>query len=152
MNQLSSLGFDNDISQLAGYAQYANGSLGNVDLILENVGTADLTFVAKEYPVAAASGGVSGYGVIGDFVTVVAGGTKTVSYSVVSKRIGFFGSGNTKANVTVAFRNKGDLRGAQIDIVATGRRGWSFDDGFRKPDLTKKWGAALDDPTAPTNY
>jgi len=151
MNQLSSIGFGSDIQVLAGYAQYANSALGNVDILLENTGSNTLTFVAKEYPVTAAKGGVSGYGVVGDFITVVPKGVRTVSYNVVSKRIGFFGSGNTTANVSINFRNKADLRGAQIDIVATGRRGWGFDDGFNRPELTKKWGRQPDDPTSPNN-
>jgi len=151
MNQLSSIGFGSNIQVLAGYAQYANSALGNVDILLENTGSNTLTFVAKEYPVTAAKGGVSGYGVVGDFITVVPKGVRTVSYNVVSKRIGFFGSGNTTANVSINFRNKADLRGAQIDIVATGRRGWGFDDGFNRPELTKKWGRQPDDPTSPNN-
>ena len=151
MNQLSSLGFSNDIQTLAGYAQYANSALGNVDLTIENTGANTLTFVAKEYPVTAAKGGVSGYGVVGNFITVVPKGVRTVSYNVVSKRIGLFGSGNTTANVSINFRNKGDLRGAQIDIVATGRRGWGTDDAFRKPDLLKNWGGQPDDGVVPPN-
>jgi hypothetical protein len=38
-------------------------------------------------------------------------------------------------------RNKADLRGAQIDIVAVGRKGWGYDDAFNKPELKKKWGS-----------
>jgi hypothetical protein len=150
MNQLSSVGFSN-IQQLSGYAQYANSALGNFDLTIENTGLNTLTFVAKEYPVSTAKGGVSGYGIIGNFVSVVAKGVKTVSYNVVSKRIGFFGSGNTTANLSISFRNKADLRGAQIDIVATGRRGWGVDDAFNKGDLLKKWGASPDDGSVPPN-
>lgn len=142
MNQLSSVPFGPDATVLAGYAQYANARLGNLDIILENTGSNSLYFVAKEYPVA---GATSGYGQIGSAVTVVPGGTKTLSYNTVAKRIGFFGSGNTVANVTLVFRNKGDLRGAQIDLVATGRRGWGYDDGFNKNTLTNKWGPSPDE-------
>lgn len=151
MNQLSSVGFSGNIQVLAGYAQFANSALGNVDITLENTGLNTLTFVAKEYPVSAAKGGVSGYGIVGDFISVVPKGVKTVSYNVVSKRIGFFGSGNTTANISVNFRNKADLRGAQIDLVATGRRGWGVDDAFNKGDLLKKWGGQPDDGTVPPN-
>ena len=38
-------------------------------------------------------------------------------------------------------RNKADLRGAQIDIVAVGRRGWGVDEGWNANELVKKWGS-----------
>jgi len=91
---------------------------------------------------------------------VVPGGTQTKHYNLLSKRVAFFGSGNTatdlsgsatstKANITAVFRNPSDLRGAQIDIIAGGHRGWGFDEAFNRKELTKKWGAPPDAPTEP---
>jgi hypothetical protein len=71
---------------------------------------------------------------------VVPGGVITKSYVLLSKRVAFFGSGNTSVNVSAVIRNKADLRNAQIDIVAVGRRGWGYDEGFNKLELKKKWG------------
>ena len=151
MNQLSSVPFGTDATQLAGYAQFANASLGNVDVIIENTGSNTLYFVLKEYPIpASVFGSVSGYCNVGPAVTVVPCGVRTVSYNLVSKRVGFFGSGSTVANLTLVFRNKGDIRGAQIDLVVTGRRGWGYDDGFQRGTLTKRWGSPPDDPATPS--
>lgn len=84
--------------------------------------------------------------------TVAAKGTITKSLKLVSKRIGFFGSGvggSTAVNISTAVRNPADLRGAQIDIVAGGRRGWGYDTAFDKGTLTKNWGAPPDRPSDP---
>jgi len=145
-NQLSSVPFGSDATRLAGYAQAANAALGNIDLTLENTGSNTLTFQLREYTGTAVP---SGYAAVGGVVTVVPKGVKTTSYNLVSKKVGFFGSGNTTANITLTYRNKGDLRGAQIDLVATGRRGWGFDAAFNRGELTKKWGRPIDEPTAP---
>lgn len=159
MNQLSSLGFGTDATVLVGYAQAANERLGNVDFIIENTGDIDLFFQLRQYDGVTSP---SGYANVGAGVTVKSRGAKTVSYNLISKRVGFFGSGVaasitiasnatgitgqtvfrswTLADITAVIRNKGDLRGAQIDLVATGRRGWGYDDAFNKPELKKKWG------------
>jgi hypothetical protein len=138
MNQISVIGFGNDDTLLAGYAQAANERLGAFDLVIENIGANTLTLKFKELnfsndttyadvpPVTTA--------------TVVAGGTKTISFTCNSRKLGFFGTGNTKANVSVVLRNKADLRGAQIDIVNTGRKGWTWDTAYNKPSTAKKWG------------
>ena len=153
MNQVSQIGFGPDADVLAAYAHFGNDRLGNVDLTVENVGSNTLTFEVKEKVAAGVAGGTpSGYKKLGSTVTVVPKGVTTVSYNVLAKQIGFFGSGNTVANVSVSFRNKGDLRGAQVDIVQVGRRSFGFDDAFDRPTLTKKWGTAPDDSTAPTNF
>lgn len=144
MNQQSKIGFGSNISRLAGYAQHANAQLGNIDLVIENCGANTLTFAVKEYVGTTAAPTTSGYQQVGGFVSVVAGGVKTVSYNLLSKRVGFFGSGNTTASISTSYRNKGDLRGAQIDIVTTGRRGYTIDDGFNYPDLGAKWGGPPD--------
>jgi hypothetical protein len=147
MNQLSSVPFGTDATVLAGYAQHANASLGNLDITIENTGSNTLTFQLKEFT---GTGVPSGYANIGGTVSVVPKGVKTVSYNLVSKRVGFFGSGNTVANISLSYRNKGDIRGAQIDLVATGRRGWGFDRAFNKAELTKKWGSPPDSPSDPS--
>jgi hypothetical protein len=146
MNQLSSVPFGSDATLLAGYAQITNAKMGNIDFLIENTGANTLYFRLKEYPV---SGTVSGYGDVGPAITIVAKGQTTIRASVVSQRIGFFGSGNTTANITCVFRNPGDLRGAQIDLLASGHRGWGYDPAFNKAELTKKWGSPPDDPTTP---
>lgn len=82
--------------------------------------------------------------------TVYAKGTITKSLKLVSKRIGFFGSGGpTFVNISAAIRNPSDLRGAQIDIVASGRKGWGYDTAFDKGTLTKNWGPPPDRPADP---
>ncbi len=148
MNQISAIGFGADATVFAGYAQSANERLGNIDFIVENTGANTLYLTLGQYD---GNTSPSGFAKVGAAFVVVPGGTQTKSYSLVSKRIGFFGSGNTatdltgratsaKADVTAVLRNKSDLRGAQIDIVATGRRGWGYDEAWNKLELKKKWG------------
>jgi len=137
MNQVSSVGFGTDATLLAGYAQSANDRLGNVDFIFENTGSNQVYIQLRQYDGTTSP---SGYANVGSAFTVVPGGTSTRSYTFLSKRIGFFGSGSTKVNISSAIRNKGDLRGAQIDIVATGRRSWGYDQAFDKATLTQQWG------------
>lgn len=158
MNQASVLGFGVDGDTMVGYAQRANERLGNIDFIVENTGTNTLRFLVKQHDGTTSP---SGFVAVGDAHVIVPKGVKTISYQLISKRIGFFGSGNTatdlsgtvastSANVTAVLRNKSDLRGSQIDIVATGRRGWGIDEGMRHPDLTKNWGTPPDFPSEPT--
>jgi hypothetical protein len=152
MNQLSSIGFGTDATVLHGYAQTANERLGAVDFQIENTGNIPLVFQLRQYDGTTSP---SGYANVGASVTVAARGAKTVGYNLLNKRVGFFGSGvpatvtvsgvsqyvtSTTANITAVLRNKGDLRGAQIDLVATGRKGWSYDEGFARTELKKKWG------------
>jgi hypothetical protein len=127
MQQISTIPFGSDATILAGYALAANDRLGNLDLVIENTGANDLYLKVAEYDGVTSP---SGYADIGVPVTVVPKGTKTVSLSLLSKKIGFFGSGNTVANVSTVYRNRADLRGAQIDIVVQGRKGWGFDTAF----------------------
>jgi hypothetical protein len=149
MNQVSSIGFGVDAAKLAGYAQSINDRLGNFDLVVENTGDNTLYMMVREQKAGATT---SGYADVGSWFTVVPKGVQTKSYCLVSKRVGFFGSGRnssavasaTKANVSVVLRNKADLRGAGIDIVTMGRRGWGVDEAFDAPTLTKKWGAPPD--------
>lgn len=148
LNQVSALGFGADASVFAGYAQSANERLGNIDFIVENIGTTTLYMTLGQWD---GNTSPSGYAKVGAAFVVVPGGTQTKSYALVNKRIGFFGSGNTaanlsgsatgaKANITAVLRNKADLRGAQIDIVAATRKGWGYDEGWNKLELKKKWG------------
>jgi hypothetical protein len=150
MNQLSDIGFGVDNTLMAGYAQTTNARLGNITLIVENTGTNPLRLYVKEYD---GSTSPSGYADIGTYVDIVPCGQKDIALTgVQSQRLGFFGSGydstlgagvprSTKANITIAFRNPADLRGAQIDLCAAGRKGWGFDQAFDKGLLTKKWPA-----------
>lgn len=145
MNQQSSIGFGTDANLIAGYAQAAGDRLGNFDLIYENTGNYAAYIKVMQYDGVTAP---SGFAPIGNAVTVVPGGTKTVSFSLVNKRIGFFGSGvggSTKVNISTVLRNKGDLRGADISIYPGGRKGWGYDPAFNRPTLTKNWGTV--DPT-----
>lgn len=143
MNQLSAIGFSTDANVLAGFAQSAGDRLGNIDLIFENRGNVAAFIKVSQFDGVTSP---SGYAQIGAGSTVAAGGSLTRSFNLLSKRIGFFGSGvggSTSVNISAVIRNKGDLRGAQIDIVATGRKGWGYDSGFNRPDLTKKWGSVV---------
>ena len=151
MNQLSSIGFGTNANVFAGYAQSAGDKLGNIDFVFENTGpnvayirlmqydgvTSPSGFAtldsAHTTAVGAIAAGFQGF-------AIVPGGTLTRSYVLLSKKIGFFGSGNTTVNISTVIRNKSDLRNAQIDIVAVGRRGWGYDEGFNKLELKKKWG------------
>ena len=153
MNQISAIGFGPDINVFAGYAQSAGDRLGNIDLVLENTGSVTAVVKVKEYD---ADTSPSGWADVGTPFVVVPGGTQTKSYNLLSKRIAFFGSGNStvsttynaltgtvsgaKVNISTVIRNKGDIRGAQIDIVAVGRKSWGYDEGWNKLELKKKWG------------
>ncbi len=155
MNQCSSVGFGADANVYAGYAQSAGDRLGNVDFTFENTGPNTAYIRLMQYDGSTAP---SGYAAIdttytGTWLgfTIVPGGVLTKSYNLISKRIGFFGSGNTTVNITAVLRNKADLRGAQIDIVASGRRSWGFDQGFDRATLTKKWGTTTGPATTASN-
>lgn len=144
MNQQSSIGFGTDATVLEGYINAANERLGNIDLIIENTGRNDLYLVIKEQNTP------SGYAAIGAPISVVPRGVQTRSLNLLTKRIGFFGSGNTTANISTVIRNKGDLRGAQIDIVATGRRNYGYDVAFDKNAFRPTaWGSPPDRPDIP---
>ena len=133
MNQISGLGFGMDNTVLAGAAHTAGDRLGSFDLIIENTGSNDLTLLFKTYS-------ESSWTQIGSSVTVKAGGgTTTEHFSLINKTLGFFGSGNTTANITVVIRNKGDLRGAQIDLKTPGHKGWGYDLGFDKNANRTPW-------------
>jgi len=155
INQLSAIGFGPDAQTMSGYAQAANERLGNFDLVIENTGANTLRFQLRTFDGTTSP---SGYAAVGSAVVVVPGGTKTVSYSLVNKRAGLFGSGNTatdlsgsatstKANVSVVIRNKADLRGGQIDICAGGHAGWGYDQGINPNVTSKNWGAPPDAPS-----
>lgn len=123
MNQISGLPFGTDATYLAGYATATNDRLGNVDFIIENVGTNTLSM---QFRALVGSGPYTPIaGSLGSFFTVVPSGVVTKSLSSVNQIIGFFGSGNTTANISTNMRNPGDLRGAQIDLWITGKRGWN---------------------------
>jgi hypothetical protein len=152
MNQLSAISFGSDATSLRGYAQAANERLGAVDFVVENTGDIALVFQLRAFD---GSTSPSGYANVGAQTTVNPRGTKTISYTLLGKRVGFFGSGvaanvttggttkyvtSATANVTAVMRNKGDLRGAQIDLVAVGRKSWGYDEGYAYTELKKKWG------------
>lgn len=149
MNQLSAIGFA-DATVFAAYAQNANDRLGNIDFVFENVGPNTAYIRLMNFDGVTSPSGwaavdtttVSGAGFTTGFLgfAVAPGGTLTRSYVLLSKRVGFFGSGNTTVNISAIIRNKSDLRNAQIDIVAVGRKGWGYDQGFNKAELKKKWG------------
>ena len=159
MNQASLVPFGTDATRLSGYAQTANERLGAIDFVFENTGKVAAYIRVKQFVSAATtpSGysdvtplGIGAY--VGPEITVAAGGVVTRSYNLLSKRIGFFGSGvsatvngvvvkSTTVNISAVLRNKGDIRGAQIDISQVGRQGWGFDPAFNTPNLTKHWGS-----------
>jgi hypothetical protein len=139
---------------LAGYAIGAGDRLGAIDFVMENVGPSTAYIKLMTYDgTTSPSGwklidtsvptGTDWYGTV-----LAAGGAQTKSYVLLNKRVGFFGSGNTLVNISTVIRNKADLRGAQVDIVAVGRRGWGYDQGYNKAELKKKWGSITSVSTA----
>ena len=154
-NQVSTVPIGVDITVLAGYAQAVNERLGNIDFIIQNTGsyvsatdTKTATIKLMEYDGVTSP---SGYKIIGTAFTVVAGGQKTVAANLLSKRVGFFGSGNTTVNISTVIRNPGDLSGKQIDIVVVGRRGYDWDAGADRKSMTPPWGKPPDRPDLPSN-
>ena len=147
MNQQSIIGFGTDANVLAAYVNTANDRLGKIDLIIENNGDNQAYIQFREHDGTTSPSGWTNLGVA---FTVEPRGEVSKTLNILSKRIGFFGSGNTTVNISTVIRNKGDLRGAQIDIVTTGRKGWGYDDGFDKNgNLRNNWGPPPDFPSDP---
>jgi hypothetical protein len=151
MNQVSTVAFGPDATVFSGYAESAGDRLGALDFQFENTGPNAayirlMAYDGQTAPSGYAYVGAAEYVAAGDPFAyflgfkVVPGGTVTKHATLLSKRVAFFGSGNTTVNITPVLRNKADLRGAQIDIVATGRRSWGYDEGWDKKELKKKWG------------
>lgn len=150
MNQISSVPFGSDANVFQAYAESANDRLGALDFVFENTGANTAYIRLAQYD---GSTSPSGFATIDSSYTaspftanflgfaVAPGGTVTKHYVLISKRVAFFGSGNTVVNISPSLRNKGDLRGAQIDIVAVGRRGWGYDEAWNRNELIKKWGS-----------
>lgn len=150
INQISTIPFGSDASVLAGYALAANDRLGNINFVIENTGPNTLWMEIREFVgVANTSVANSGYFPVSAALTIVPGGNQTVSLSLVSQQVGFFGSGNTVAAISTVFRNPADRRGAQIDIVAVGRVGWGVDPAFPTGAFRPKWGSPPDRPDIP---
>lgn len=180
MNQASLVPFGTDASRLAGYAMTANERLGAIDFSFENTGNIAAYIKVMSYVGATTtpsgyadvlpldseamnnvtqsppSSAITGFTQVGPPLVVAAKGVLTRSYNLLSKRIGFFGSGiaatvtingvstkvsSTTVNISANIRNKGDIRGAQIDISQVARQGWGYDPAFNTPNLTKKWGS-----------
>lgn len=118
---------------------------------MENTGDYNLHLQLKTYDGTTSP---SGWAPFGTAVDIVARGQKTIECSgILATKLGFFGSGwnpavgasaakSTTANISLAIRNPADLRGAQIDMVVVGRKGFGYNDGFNKGTLTKNWSAA----------
>lgn len=150
MNQVSSVPFGTDANVFQAYAESANDRLGAVDFVFENTGPNTAYIRLAQYDGATSP---SGFATIDTTYTaspftanflgfaVAPGGTVTRHYTLISKRIAFFGSGNTLVNISSVLRNKSDLRGAQIDLVVTGRRSWGYDEAWNRNELIKKWGS-----------
>lgn len=150
MNQVSSVPFGTDATVFQGYAESANDRLGAIDFVFENTGPNTAYIRLAQFDGVTSP---SGYATIDTTYTaspftanflgfaVAPGGTVTRHYTLISKQVAFFGSGNTSVNISAVLRNKSDLRGAQIDIVATGRRSWGYDQGWNRNELIKDWGS-----------
>jgi hypothetical protein len=156
MNQLSSVGFGPDANVYAGYAQSANERLGNIDFVFENTGPNAAYIRLMQYDGQTSPSGFAPIDTTyttGGFLgfEVAPGGVLTKSYVLISKRVGFFGSGNTTVNISAVMRNKADLRGGDISIVASGRKSWGFDEGFDRATLTKKWGTTTGPASTSSN-
>lgn len=150
-NQLSKVGFGMDARVCAAYAQAANDRLGPVNFVIHNTGTELLTVWLKERDGTTSPSGYKNVATVAA-TTVVAGGQATIATTLLSKQVGFFGSGEsagTHANITVDLRNPADLRGAQIDIVPLGHRGFGWDDAFDKNAFRGPWGSPPDSSGTP---
>lgn len=149
MNQVSSVPFGTDANVFQAYAQSAGDRLGAIDFVFENTGPNNAYIRLAQYDGTTSPSGfatidttasASPFNIFTGFA-VAPGGTVTRHYTLISKRVAFFGSGNTIVNISAVIRNKSDLRGAQIDIVAVGRRGWGYDEAWNRNELIKKWGS-----------
>ena len=155
-----SAGFGSDATQLAAWGVYANERLGKLDVIVENIGANPLYLQVKSYTgtgivnnpngTVTTTTSASGYVNVGNAFSVAPGGASTQSYIIDGKQVGFFGSGNTSANITTVLRNTSDLRGEALDMASNWHFGWGFDPGtniksFRSPG----WGAFPFDSTVP---
>lgn len=152
MNQVSQVSFGPDATQHQAYVLNGNERLGNLDLVIENTdSSATLVFIPKVQSTLTPSG----FANVSSPVSIVPRGVKTISLNLLGKKLGLFGSGqdssgravSVTANVSAVIRNKGDLRGAQLDIVNVGRRGWGYDKGFNKASTGLRWGTPPDQPT-----
>lgn len=160
MNQVSSVSFGTNAYVYQGYAQSSNDRLGSLDFVFENTGPNAAYIRLGQYD---GTTNPSGFATIDTTYTtspftagflgfaVAPGGSVTRHYTLVSKRVAFFGSGNTTVNISAVLRNKADLRGAQIDIVSAGRRGWGYDSGWDRGELTKKWGSVAGPASTSSN-
>lgn len=160
MNQCSSVPFGTDANVFQGYAESAGQALGAIDFVFENTGPNTAYIRLAQYDGATSP---SGFATIDSTYTaspftanflgfaVAPGGTTTRHYSLVSKRVAFFGSGNTTVNISSVIRNKSDLRGAQVDIVAVGRRSFGYDEAWNRNELIKKWGSVTAPATTSSN-
>ncbi len=155
MNQVSSIPFGTDASQFQAYAESANDRLGAIDFVFENTGPNTAYIRLAQYDGTTSP---SGFATIdttysGTWLgfTVAPGGTTTRHYSLISKRVAFFGSGNTIVNISSVLRNKSDLRGAQIDIIPAGRKGWGYDEAWNRNELIKKWGSVAGPASTSSN-
>ena len=178
----------------------ANERLGAIDFVFENTGSiaayikvmayvgptttpsgySDVlpldAYLDANFAVATPSGTITGWTGVGAPFVLNPRGVLTRSYNLLTKRIGFFGSGiaanvvqqiapyqtlrmsATNVAITAVIRNPSDIRGAQIDINTVGRQGWGYDPAFDTPNLTKKWGSVdpgtglinLSAPTTPS--
>jgi hypothetical protein len=166
MNQVSSVPFGTDANVFQAYAESANDRLGAIDFVFENTGPNWAYIRLAQYDGATSHSGFAtidstytttvpgtGYAPVANFLgfAVAPGGTTTRHYTLISKRVAFFGSGNTLVNVSSVLRNKSDLRGSQIDIVVTGRRAWGYDEGWNRNELIKKWGSVTGPGTTVSN-
>ena len=143
----STYGFGVDSTVYPGYAQATSSRLGTFSLIVENTGSNTLKLQVGEQDGVTAP---SGYAMVGSAFVVVPGGQQTKTFSSNSKRLAFFGSGNTlpnltgspagtSANITVVFNNPANLEGRQIDLCTVGHNGWVYDQAFDSNTCAKQW-------------
>ena len=145
MNQVSQIGFGTNIQVCAAYALAAGDRLGPITFVVHNTGANTLTLQLREHDGTTSPSGYKNVVGVSAFTTIVAGGQANINTVLLNKQVGFFGSGNTTANISTVLRNKADLRGAQIDIVPLGRRGFGWDDAFDKAAFKAPgWGTSPD--------
>ena len=139
-NQISTIGFGSDANLLAGQALSTNDRIGNINLLVtvptslagssvsygQTVSSGSLYLKVKVHDGVTAPSGY--YDVAGPFQIVNGGNQIVPLVGINSKRIGFFGSGNVKANISVILNNASALAGQDITIVPGPRAGWGFQD------------------------
>ncbi len=129
MQNFAKIGLGADANDLAGSAFTPNDRLGPVNIQIENIQPENAPAAGNAAYVVIKQLTGSGWANLVSGFSVAAGGRVNKEVKVFTKKIGFFGSGNTTVTISVQHAHGSALRGGQIDVEATGRRGYGYDTG-----------------------